>query len=241
MHRDDLLGSIWRDGLGLAEAAEAAGLDRPVPSCPGWSVADLVWHIGEVHRFWTTVVAEGMTDPNDYVEPDRPPDTELVAWYREGVDRCVRVLTEAPPDRPVWSWSSAGEASWVVRRMAHETAVHRWDAEQAAGRDHDIDPALAVDGVDEFFEHFTVRTADGAEPLGGTVHLHATDAPGEWIVEEVDAAAPLAVRREHAKGDAAVRAPAPTLLLALWRRVPVPEALGDATVAARLFARTNLD
>lgn len=249
MHTDELLGSFWRDGLGLADAAEAAGLDAPVASCPGWTVADLVWHIGEVHWFWASVVGHLWDDPSAYEEPDRPDDDLLVAWYRGGVDRTLAILRDADPDAAVWTWAPrGGTAGWVIRRMAQETAVHRWDAEAAAGRTWSIDPELAADGIDEFLDHFTDRAADGATPVGGTVHLHCTDASlgegaGEWIVAEPEAGGRLDVGREHAKGDAAVRGPASDLLLVLWRRRSLDglEVLGDRAVAERLVARTSLE
>jgi uncharacterized protein (TIGR03083 family) len=243
MHADEHLGHFWRDGLGLATAAEAAGLGAPVASCPGWSVADLVWHAGEVFWFWGSVVEEAMTDPNDYDEPARPPDAGLLDWYRASVDRALTALTAADGDDRVWSWAPrGGTVSWVIRRMAHEAAVHRWDAEHAAGSGWTIDATLAADGIDELFEHFSDRRAEGAAPVGGTVHLHCTDVDGEWLVAEPDPAGPLEVRREHAKGDVAVRGPASELLLLLWRRRGLDglETFGDTTVAERLLARADL-
>ena len=247
--RDAQLGALWRDGLALADAAERAGLDAPVGSCPGWTVADLVWHTGEVHLFWRTCVAERWSDPSAYVEPDRPLGDLLLPWYREGVQRSVEVLTAAAPDEPIWSWAPrGGTAAWIVRRMAQETAVHRWDAEAAAAggaAPPPIDTELAVDGVDEFFEHFSDTAAEGAAAVHGRVHLHATDADGEWLVSEPAVGGRLEVSREHAKGDAAVRGTASNLLLLLWRRVGLDddgrfEVFGDAEVARRLVARADL-
>lgn len=246
--RDAQLGTLWRDGLALADAAERAGLGAPVPTCPGWSVADLVWHIGEVHLFWRTVVAERWIEPSAYVEPERPLGDELVAWYREGVQRTVEVLRQADADTEVWTWAPrGGTAGWVLRRMAQETAMHRWDAEAAASAagGEPIEAEIAVDGIDEFFDHFTDAAAEGAAALGGTVHLHCTDADGEWLVSEPAAGGRLEVRREHAKGDAAVRGTASDLMLLVWGRLPLDapgrfEVFGDAAVAERLLARNDL-
>jgi uncharacterized protein (TIGR03083 family) len=244
LHADEHLGSFWRDGLGLASAAETAGLSAPVRSCPGWTVADLVWHTGEVHWFWTEVVANRWDEPSAYVEPDRPADDELLAWYRRSVDRTLGVLRDTDPSTRVWTWAPrGGDAAWVMRRMAHETAVHRWDAEDAAATGWSIDPPIASDGVDEFLQHFTDAAADVAEPLGGTVHLHCTDVDGEWLIAQPDPSGPLVVSREHAKGDVAVRGPASDLLLLLWRRRSLDglELFGDESVAHRLVARQDLD
>ena len=244
MLREAHLGAIWRDGLALADAAERAGLAAPVASCPEWTVADLVWHTGEVHTFFRMCVAERWSDPSLYEEPERPLGDLLVPWYREGVQHLVETLSSTAPDEPVWSWAPrGGTAAWVVRRMAQETAVHRWDAEAAAGDPPPIDRELAVDGVDEFFEHFSDTAAAGAEAVGGTVHLHATDGDGEWLVTEPTVGGRLEVTKEHAKGDAAVRGTASDLVLLLWRRIPLDdrfEVFGDADVAGRLVARADL-
>jgi uncharacterized protein (TIGR03083 family) len=247
MHHDEHLGQLWEHGLGLAFAAERAGLDAPVQSCPGWSVADLVWHILEVQDFWRWVVAEEASDPSGYAEPERPADAELIPVYRRGVDALLAVLRDAEPETTVWSWAPRGHtAGWVVRRQAQEAAVHRWDAEAAAGTDWAVPADLAVDGVDEFFEHFVDSPGAGAAAVDGTVHLHCTDAEGEWLVTEPDAAGRLAVATEHAKGDAAVRGVASDLLLLLWRRIGLDdqgdrfEVFGDRAVLDRLLARTDL-
>jgi uncharacterized protein (TIGR03083 family) len=244
MEHDHFVGAMWRDGLALADAAERAGLDAAVPACPGWAVRDLVWHMGEVHDFWRTIVERGWDDPNQYEQPERPPDDALLAWFRQGVDAIVTAFTNADPRAPAWSWAPrGGSTAWVVRRMAHETAVHRWDAESATGEAGPVDAELASDGIDEYLEHFTDGAAEGAAPLGGSVHLHCTDVPGEWLVTEPDAGGRLDVRREHAKGDVAVRGPASDLLLALWRRRPLAglDVFGDADVAQRFIDRTTLD
>lgn len=247
LDRDAHLGALWRDGLALADAAERAGLGAPVVSCGDWTVADLLWHTGEVHLFWRTVVLERWEDPSSYAEPERPLGDELLPWYREGVQRTVEALTAVPGDERVWTWAPrGGTAAWVARRMAQETAVHRWDAELATGTPTPVDPELAVDGVDEFFEHFTDAPGAAAEPIAGTVHLHCTDGDGEWLIAEPDPDGRLEVTKEHAKGDAAVRATASDLLLLLWRRVDLDDAdrfqvFGDPAVAHRLVARTNLE
>lgn len=225
---------IAREGDALAVAAEAAGHDAPVPGCPGWTVADLVWHTGEVLWFWAEVVEHRWADPSPYEEPERPADPgALVAWYRDAVERVGLVLAGADPATPVWSWATDdATAAWVRRRVAQELAVHRWDAQSAtAAGSEPIDAELAADGIDELLEFF-----GGDGPLDRSVHLHCTDTEGEWLVTADG------VTREHAKGDAAVRGPASDLLLALWRRRPLEglEVLGDVAVAQQLLDRARL-
>jgi uncharacterized protein (TIGR03083 family) len=235
------LAALGREGRVLGDAAERAGLAAPVPSCPGWTVADLLWHVGEVHRFWGGVVERRATDGSEVPEIERPAHTELLAWYRQSLEWLGSVLAAADPATAVWTWAPQKDVAFVQRRVAQETAVHRVDAEQAAGPATPIDPALAADGVDEFFQFHAVRKRDGAAPLGGSVHLHATNTDGEWLVSE--AGDRLAFSRGHAKGDAAARGSAGDLLLLLWRRRGPGdvEVHGDAAVLDRLLARTNLD
>lgn len=240
MHTADLMAALTRDGAAFASACEAAGMDTPVPSCPDWSVADLMWHLAEVHDFWTAVVRDRLMDPRRYVDPERPSPADLPSFYRDRLGAVVAVLSVADPAQPNWTWTADQSAGFVQRRMAHETAMHLTDAQAAAGLTLSVEPELASDGIDEFLEYFRSRPTD-APPAGGSVHLHCTDVAGEWTVREVDGE--RLVTREHAKGDCALRGPASDLLLTLWRRVPLSaiDVVGDAEVAARFVAYANLD
>jgi uncharacterized protein (TIGR03083 family) len=228
---DDYLTALEQEGDALLAAGSSA-LDAPVRACPEWNGADLVYHIGEVHRFWRRVVAERWTEYHEGPDPERPGESALVDWARNERDELLRVLRGADPATKVWTWSTGDDVAWVQRRMAQETAVHRWDAEVAAGIDASIQPNLASDGVDEYLAYFL-----GARPVApGSVHLHATDAPGEWLVRFGDG--DPKVTREHAKGDAAMRGPAAELLLALWQRFPLADLdlIGDTGAVDRLMS-----
>jgi uncharacterized protein (TIGR03083 family) len=240
VERVELLAALRRDGDAFADAAGAAAPTAAVPACPGWDVAELVWHLGEVHRFWSEIVERRLTDPSG-VRIERPVDAQLLPWYRAGLDRLIDVLRANDDTVPVWTWSPRNDVGFVVRRMALETLVHRVDCEEAAGRKPMIDARLASEGVDEFLAHCALWRAADAERLGGSVHLHCTDVAGEWLVRE-DGDGVVRTTREHARGDAAIRATAGDLLRVMWRRVPLErvEVLGDAGVAARLVARTAL-
>ncbi|MGA6167923.1 maleylpyruvate isomerase family mycothiol-dependent enzyme [Amycolatopsis magusensis] len=224
---------------GTALAAAATELSRPVPSCPDWTVADLVWHTCEVFYFWRLQLSGLVSGPENYLEPKRPAEEELLDRYADNLRHLVEAVRRADPSKPVWTWSADKTAGFVQRRMAHEAAVHAWDALLAAGRDEPIGRDLAVDGIDEFLTHFLHDSP--AEDLGGSVHLHATDGPGEWtIAHDGDG---WQVTREHGKGTAAARASASDLLLLLWQRrdVSAVETFGDPAVLARLLksAHTN--
>jgi uncharacterized protein (TIGR03083 family) len=167
-----------------------------------------------------------------------------LAWYDDGLELLLGTLADTDPSVDVWNWSPSGDRSvrFWDRRMALETAVHRWDAQAAIGTVDAVDAALAVDGVDEYFELFVAGrlAAEPVPQLSGSLHLHATDSDGEWWI----AFAPdhLERRHEHAKADAAVRGPASALLLWVWKRRPddAPElqVFGDSAVLDRVGALT---
>lgn len=231
------LASLERDGRRLAAASER-DMRAQVPGCPGWRVADLVWHMGSVHSFWAAIARDELQDPSGVRRPDRPAAEELLDWYLSNLSATVDALRAADPAASVWSWSSEKNVAWILRRMAHETAVHRWDAESATGRPQAIDPSLAVDGIDEFLEFFITTEGDAPEL---SVHLHATDTEGEWLATIRDGR--LVVDHHHRKGDVAVRGEASALLLLLWGRVPEAEVdvHGDRAVLFRFLEMAELD
>ncbi len=233
--------ALTRDGAAFADACEISELSAAVGSCPGWSVADLVWHLTEVHVFWRSIVGEQLATWKGLERPSRPSDDALVSNYRAGLVKTLAVLSSADPAQSNWTWSSDHTAGFVIRRMAHETAVHRWDAEAASGTSASIESELASDGIDEFLTHMLGDVVDDAAAVGGSVHLHCTDVAGEWTVRPGDDDSQV-VTREHAKGDAALRGAASDLLLALWRRKDLAsiDVVGDAAVAARFIAHTSL-
>jgi uncharacterized protein (TIGR03083 family) len=238
MTTDWYLDAIRDDGQALAAAATAAGLGTAVPSCPGWTVADLVEHTGVVHRRVALTVRErlGAKPP---VPSGPAAGADLLRWYEDGLAELLAVLAATDPATPVWTWHPPDQtAGFWRRRMAHETAVHRVDAELAAGSTKGVEARLAADGVDEVLTLF-MGDEPGSDRLGeraGTLHLHATDAEGEWLAS-VHANA-LVVERGHAKADAALRGSASDLLLWLWGRGPLErlERFGDPSMVARVRA-----
>ena len=241
METNDFIAALERDSAAFVDACEIAGLTTPVASCPGWTVADLLWHLSEVHHFWGTIVAERRDDWQGYEQPPRPVAEGLAETYRHGREALLTALAAIDPSTPVWTWADDHTAGFVIRRMAQETAVHLWDATEAAGMVNPLEPLLASDGIDEFLTHFLADVAEGAEPVAGSVHLHCGDVPGEWTVRETDDG--FAVAREHSKGDCAIRGAASDILLALWRRLPLSrcDVVGDAEVAARFIAHSSLN
>jgi uncharacterized protein (TIGR03083 family) len=250
MDRHSFLAALEDESTALLAAARVADPLGAVPGCPEWTTSDLVWHIGEVHDFWGWVVRERASAPDAYVDPARPSAglpaaqafTALATFAGERAAELHRVLAATDASTPVWTWTPQHDVDWVVRRMAHETAVHRVDAEHAAGRDHRLPAELAADGIDEFLEYFFDLATDEAAPLSGSVHLHCTDADGEWTIRP-DGRGGHVVARDHAKADAALRGEAHDLLMVLWRRQPLDSVsvFGDPGLAAAFVERPSND
>jgi uncharacterized protein (TIGR03083 family) len=251
----DAIAHLRTDGVGLLEVVTDHGFEHLVPACPGWTLGDLCWHIGNVWNRWGRVVSEAITtlDGVQAIEqPARPHGDLLIDWVTAAHTSVVSALVAADDDTDVWSWTGSNQpVRWVQRRMVQETAVHRWDAANAVGLPYDIPVGVAADGIDEFLMWFGARrVSEGALPVNGSVHLHCTDtvshqhdAPavnGEWLVARLDESG-IEFTREHAKGDAAVRGTANDLLLWLWRREAGPvDILGDPEVANRFRAFPDL-
>ncbi|GAA3192953.1 MULTISPECIES: maleylpyruvate isomerase family mycothiol-dependent enzyme [Streptomyces] len=231
MEITEFVEALRLDGALLAAAAEEAGPEAPIPACPEWRMRDLVVHVGRVHRWATRYVTEGLEHPST---PEAAPDLtdqELVPWLREGHHRLVVALHEAPASLTAWTFLPAPSplAFWA-RRQAHETAVHRADAQQALGATlTPLPPAFAADGIDEILagvhsqQRSRVRTT---EPK--TLRVRATDAAdAEWTVHLSEAPArTLRTPGEHAgagagePADLSVEGPAEALYLTLWNRAP---------------------
>jgi uncharacterized protein (TIGR03083 family) len=227
------------DALALSRVL-AGPLTLPVPSTPGWTIGELGFHVGGIHRFWEFVVRTGATTNEGAPTFERPDDADLATWFLDGAAQLRRTLADAPLERKVWSWSQHDDVAFVIRRMAQETAMHRWDAENAGGEARGIDPLeLAVDGVDEFFD--TQIAEDFLGPGGETIALVASDAPARWLATVADGS--VTCVRGAGGADAAVRAPASDLLLMLWRRIgPFDlEVSGDRVALARFLGRADLD
>ena len=246
----ELVETIRRESDALiASLRRLPELDAPVPSCPDWTARHLAHHIGEVHEFFTDQVRAADTD-GPHKTPAPPVEEVDVDWADQKASALVDALGAADPDDPCWNWSGNNlRVRWVMRRMAQETSVHRWDAESIGGGEPSpLELELAIDGIDELLDMFLpALQAEAAEQgvaldIGGSLHLHTTDsAHGEWILRSVDGE--VLVGHGHEKGDAAIRGTASDLLLFLWGRVPLDqlEVFGDTSVIDRLKALPLFD
>ena len=203
-------------------------------------MADLVFHLGSVQSRWS-LLGTGAVRVEELVLPDRPGDDELVDWFRSGVDATVEALGSVDPTAERWNWSGADQtAGWIQRRMAQEAAVHAWDGGNAVGSPEPIPTAVAIDGIDEFFEVFVRARASQFAGAEESIHVHSTDGEGEWVLTV--GSGRTSFERIHAKGDVAVRGPASDLLLTMWSRGPRPavEVIGEGDVLDRFLATVTI-
>lgn len=218
----DFLTSLNDDVSRLAQVVARHDLATPIATCPGWDLRRLVTHVGTVHRWATQAAATAAAPPSRPLDPG--PEVDLGPWLISGANTLIEVLRDVNPSHATWHPFPTDQVAGVwPRRMAHETAIHRVDAELATGEAadmaaHAVSAALASNGIDEYLAVMVPGAAQrrGLQLPASTLHVHCTDVHGEWLVWAKGAS--VTVQREHAKGDVALRGPASSLLMALWGR-----------------------
>ncbi|MDW4904424.1 maleylpyruvate isomerase N-terminal domain-containing protein [Streptomyces sp. ADMS] len=226
-----------------AVVTSGADLSATVPTCPDWTLEQLVRHAGGALRWAELLVrtrAEENVDENEVPLSGGPETTgdpaALDAWLAETGELLVGTLREAGPDAKVWTWGWERSSGFWARRMAHEITVHRADATLTAGMPYEVAADIAADAIDEWLQivEFAQRTDphDAAKELRGpgrSIHLHATDTAAEWLVQLTEDG--VVWRRGHEKATVALRGPLTDVMLAFYRRLPLDsprlEVLGD--------------
>ncbi|MGW0498945.1 maleylpyruvate isomerase family mycothiol-dependent enzyme [Streptomyces sp. NPDC003007] len=233
METAEFLQTLETEGRLLAAAAEEAGTDTTVPTCPKWQVGDLLRHTGAVHRWAATYVAERSTERRPLVEPTGLDGAELVAWYRDSHRHLVGTLAGAAPDVECFTFLPAPSplAFWA-RRQAHETAVHRVDAESArGGSPTPVTPEFATDGIDELLRGFHARSRSRVRtPEARVLRIRTEDTGAVWTVR-LSPEPPVTTRDASAEAACELSGPAEQLYLALWNRAPLPNVTGDRALA----------
>jgi uncharacterized protein (TIGR03083 family) len=213
----DHLRWLATDASAFLDVLEVGQLTAPVPGCPGWTLADLAAHLGTVHRWARLAVLEGPT-----TEPAEVPSgrSALCAWWRDGASALHKTLTQTSPDAACWTMAPPGEVRYWMRRQAHETALHRWDAQQSQGAAHAIDPVLAADGVAEVVEMFFPRQVrlGRTRSLRHRLHLRIDGGATHTLAGNGAGSAPA-----EQPVDAVVGGPPEALLLLLWRRTTLDD------------------
>ena len=252
---DRYVAEIEASTAGLAEILAEYDPSLPIPTCPEWTLRQLVTHVGRAHR-WAAEITRTRSEafiPFREVPDGKLPDesAEQRAWLRAGAARIVDAVREAESDL-VWSFIGPVRAGFWIRRMAHETLVHRADAQLAAGAEPEpvIEAEIAADAIDEWLMLLTGGILGNSDertnplPAGAALHIHATDdglgGRGEWMIR-YDAGG-LTVEPGHGKGDAALTGPAASMLLVLMRRRPVADpavtVYGDSAIVDGWLAST---
>jgi uncharacterized protein (TIGR03083 family) len=249
---------LQAETLKLAEAVHDADPAHRVPTCPDWTLAQLAEHVGFGHR-WAAVIVERRATkpvPHDQADDLEVPEgaEERFRWLLAGARRLADAVREAGPRAGVWTWADDKTAGFWLRRITHDTLVHRLDAELAVGREVTLAPDLAADSVSDLLMMFsTLPRIDDFPALaelrgsGQLLHFHATDPglglAGEWLARRT----PSGVVWEHGHGlaDATLRGRALDLLLVLSRRAPLDgsqlEVSGDPRLLAHWLEHSRLD
>ncbi|MFT7836253.1 maleylpyruvate isomerase family mycothiol-dependent enzyme [Saccharothrix sp. BKS2] len=242
MEHADFVTQLKTQIAALRAAAVAAGPDAPVPTCPGWTVRDLVDHVALVHSW----VLKALVAPPDGPAPDaeaRPEGwDELLAWWDTRADELVGALAGTTSDTPAWTMSPDHRThGFWARRQAHEIAIHRLDAEHARlGTEVPsllFDAVFAADGVDEYLTWVLPRQA-GRRPIEreGRLVLHAADAGRAWEVRLAPGRVPEVgpIQDAATEPDATLAGTADALYRAVWGRPSGAVASGDRSLPASL-------
>ncbi|MDX3240953.1 maleylpyruvate isomerase family mycothiol-dependent enzyme [Streptomyces sp. ME18-1-4] len=237
-------------GLLRAVVTSGADLSATVPTCPDWSLEQLVRHMGGALRWVDALVRTRAQEeiPAESVPLYGGPDGEgdpaaLDAWLAETGELVVGALREAGPDAKVWGWAGTLDSGFWARRMTHEITVHRADAALAAQVPYEVAPEVAADALDEWLQlvewvqrNMPQAADDELLVPGRSIHLHASDTSADLNAERSEMGVPppegwgrtveltergIVWRRGHEKATVALRGPLTSVLLAFYRRLPL--------------------
>ena len=226
----------------FAVMVATADLRAGVPTCPGWTVYDLVTHLGNIHAWAATVVETGQVAAEQNDEPSARKARAAAEWYAGKAEDLYEVLRIADPQAPCWNFAfGSGTAAFWPRRQLHETTVHGVDLTLAVGRVPDLNSDISADGIDEALRVFLHRMhrRGYAADLSAPVSVVATDVERTWTIrpagtDTVPAQAPAPpVVTDGATADAdRIEGPAAAVYALLWKRLPATDAAlsftGDA-------------
>jgi uncharacterized protein (TIGR03083 family) len=207
----------------FVEAVAGADLSLPAPTCPGWSVGDVVLRSGEMFQWIEAIVHNDSEIQPDFRRvrlswPDRTAD--YVDWLADCGHSLVDELRVHDPAKPMWSWGEEQSLRFWARRAQHDTSIHRADVELALGRVPAFDGEVAADGIDEFLDvlshagRYSARIA-GIGGRGEKIRLAAPES--DWTIELTPQG--YAWRRGHeGESDVTASGEVADLLLLIWGR-----------------------
>jgi len=237
----DYLSLLATDIGAFAAALEAGAPEAEIAGCPGWTLPALGAHLGGVHRWARAAIITGAVPQLDPATDPAPNDLAgIAAWVRDGGERLIATLGEINPLEPTWHPFPVEPklAGLWKRRQAHETSVHRWDAERATGLSPVIEAAFAADGIDEYWTVMLPRliTREKLTVPNSVIATSTTDTGQRWIIDGRSGAVQVG-----AAGDphAELHGTAFDVLLCLWGRPVAAGAVavsGDAEMAGEWLA-----
>lgn len=222
----------------------------PVPTCPGWTLADLIAHTGTLYRWSAAHVATGARAriPQDTLDLGPAEDRADPAWVAAGIEPMMTTFHACDPEAAVWGWGADRHSRFWPRRMLFETVIHGADAAAALGVTPSVSTDVAVDGVDELLANIphAAYFATGLAELRGDgerIALVATDTGVAWQVRLF----PNGYSWDWApkKPHATLTATSADLLLGIYQRTPVSDAArfergGDVALIDRLLTGLTL-
>ncbi len=243
----------------LRDLLKGSDLSVTVPTCPDWTLAELVRHIGghlrsvETAVRTRTAVDQPDTQVPDAAGPAGDDPAALDAWLAAGAARFAGTLREQGPAAEARVWALRRSTAFWARRAAHDLVIHRADAAVTVRADYTVAPEVAADAIDELLELISDPQVAGSSPRlaelrgpGDSIHLHATDTEAglaaEWLIElGTDG---FTWRHGHQKATVALRGPLADVLLVFYRRLPADservQVLGEAALLDFWLARVSL-
>lgn len=225
LHPDRARQAIVDHTRRLAESAAEAGPDAAVPTTPGWTITDLVRHVGQTQHWVAEIIERRIVDPRrlptEMAELRGDPGQWLAASAQ-------RVVTACSVEAPVFNAAADGRTGvqFWTSSLLNEAVIHGFDAATTAGRPYDVEADIAAALISNHFAMLTSPTwklqrpdsANAIRGTGQTLQWRATD-QGAWLINRNPDGPTW--HPAIAPADVTVTAPAQALLLVLTRRLPL--------------------
>lgn len=236
----DVIGIEGELLLGTAVSALPDAPQAEVPGCPGFTLSEVLRHVGSVHRV-TQLWVRNDQRPDEWQRA--PLDSDLIGFVRSGLTALLAELSRHDPADSCDTWWPADRThGFWRRRMAHETTVHRVDVQAAAGGQvHPIDQDVALDGIDEllflWFSHRLGELRMSAQQEGA-VALSAGGRHWLAIFERGRCTARRVAEADARLADAVVSGEPDEVYLWSWGRLPDQSVRisGDQDAVGQLWA-----
>ncbi|MFJ1969251.1 maleylpyruvate isomerase N-terminal domain-containing protein [Streptomyces sp. NPDC087903] len=220
-----------------AAAASAPSLDVQVPTCPGWTLLNLVQYLREGHRSWAATVAAGPAAAKSAPEaPALPRERQAqLAWLAESTEQLLSALRGSGPDRGCWTWWDTSQSPQttgaVARHQLQEIAMHTCDAQITVGAPQPLPDEVALDGFEEFLSTCCATTSAWPHKPAA-VDCHATEGRSWRLSLSADGARftrlptpgalpATASGKDPDPADASLRGTASELVHTLYGRIPI--------------------